>query len=198
MRIVLASASPRRQEILKNMGISFEVITSNVEEKNISCEILENIPTELAKLKANDISKKIQEDKIVIAADTIVIYKGKVLGKPKEEEEAFSMLDMLNGNECDIYTGLCVIAKKEDVEKVYTDLAKCTVKFKKLSNIEIEKYIHTKEPMDKAGAFAIQGIGAKFIQSIQGDFYAGVGMSINRLYEILSTIKQDFDIDLDI
>ena len=108
------------------------------------------------------------------------------------------MLDMLNGNECDIYTGLCVIAKKEDVEKVYTDLAKCTVKFKKLSNIEIEKYIHTKEPMDKAGAFAIQGIGAKFIQSIQGDFYAGVGMSINRLYEILSTIKQDFDIDLDI
>ena len=198
MRIILASASPRRQEILKNMGISFEVITSNVEEKNISCEILENIPTELAKLKANDISKKIQEDKIVIAADTIVIYKGKVLGKPKEEEEAFSMLDMLNGNECDIYTGLCVIAKKEDVEKVYTDLAKCTVKFKKLSNIEIEKYIHTKEPMDKAGAFAIQGIGAKFIQSIQGDFYAGVGMSINRLYEILSTIKQDFDIDLDI
>ena len=170
MRIILASASPRRQEILKNMGISFEVITSNVEEKNISCEILENIPTELAKLKANDISKKIQEDKIVIAADTIVIYKGKVLGKPKDEEEAFSMLDMLNGNECDIYTGLCVIAKKEDVEKVYTDLAKCTVKFKKLSNIEIEKYIPTKEPMDKAGAFAIQGIGAKFIQSIQGDF----------------------------
>lgn len=198
MRIILASTSPRRQEILKNMGISFEVITSNVEEKNISCEILENIPTELAKLKAKDISKKIQEDKIVIAADTIVIYKGKVLGKPKDEEEAFSMLDMLNGNECDIYTGLCVIAKKEDVEKVYTDLAKCTVKFKKLSNIEIEKYIHTKEPMDKAGAFAIQGIGAKFIQSIQGDFYAGIGMSINRLYEILSTIKQDFDIDLDI
>lgn len=198
MRIVLASASPRRQEILRNMGISFEIITSNVEEKNISCEFLENIPTELAKLKANDISKKIQEDKIVIAADTIVIYKGKVLEKPKDEEEAFSMLDMLNGNECDIYTGLCVIAKKEDVEKVYTDLAKCTVKFKKLSNIEIEKYIYTKEPMDKAGAFAIQGIGAKFIENIQGDFYAGVGMSINRLYEVLNLVKEDFNIDLDI
>lgn len=198
MRIVLASASPRRQEILRNMGISFEVITSNVNEKEVCCDFLENMPVEIAKLKANDISKGIKEDKIVIAADTIVIYKGKVLGKPKDKEEAFSMLNMLNGNECDIYTGLYVDVQVENVHKEYTDLSKCTVKFKELSNVEIENYIETKEPMDKAGAFAIQGIGAKFIQNIQGDFYAGVGMSINRLYEVLNLVKEDFNIDLDI
>ena len=198
MRIILASASPRRQEILRNFGILFEVITSNVNEKEVFVGVLENMPVEIAKLKANDISKGIKEDKIVIAADTIVIYKEKVLGKPKDEEEAFSMLNMLNGNECDIYTGLCVDVQVENVHKEYTDLAKCTVKFKELSNVEIEKYIETKEPMDKAGAFAIQGIGAKFIDNIQGDFYAGVGMSINRLYEVLNLVKEDFNIDLDI
>lgn len=198
MRIVLASASPRRQEILKNMGVSFEVITSNINEKEVCCDVLENMPVEIAKLKANDISKKIQEDKIVIAADTVVIYKGKVLGKPKNEKEAFLMLNMLNGNECDIYTGLCIEVQKGKTHKEYTNLAKCTVKFNELTNVEIEKYIETKEPMDKAGAFAIQGIGAKFIQSIQGDFYAGVGMSMNRLYEVLSMVKEDLHIDLDI
>lgn len=198
MRIVLASASPRRQEILRNMGISFEVITSNVNEKEVCCDVLENMPVEIAKLKANDISKEIQEDKIVIAADTIVIYKGKVLGKPRNEIEAFCMLNMLNENECDIYTGLCVCVQVGNLYKEYTDLAKCTVKFKELSKLEIENYIETKEPMDKAGAFAIQGIGAKFIQNIQGDFYAGVGMSINRLYEVLNLVKEDFNIDLDI
>lgn len=196
MKIVLASASPRRKEILNMLNISFEVISSDVEEKIEKFNNIEQIVQDLATLKAKDVLKNIHEDVIVIGADTVVCIENDILGKPKNAENATNMLNKLSGKQCKIHTGMCVIAKIGCNEKVYTNISTCNVEFRKLTNEEIQKYIQTQEPLDKAGAFAIQGIGAKFIQNISGDFYAGVGLSIYETYSVLRKIQEDFSLDI--
>ena len=194
-KIILASQSPRRRELLEAIGMNFEVIVSEVDETSISKE---NIPVgiyvqELALMKAAAVAKKVLKDKeaIIISADTIVTLNGKILGKPKDENDAFKMLSMLSGREHEVYTGYCVMRIKDG----YTicNNVKTTVSFKQLTEEKIKRYIKTGEPMDKAGAYGIQGIGGVLIDKIDGDYANVVGIPISALAD---TLENEFDINI--
>lgn len=186
--IILASASPRRRELLENMGLDFSVIVSDADEDGIDVAVPPEIYVqELALLKATAAAKKIldKEDSLIISADTVVVYDNKVLGKPKDEAEAKAMLKMLSGRIHQVYTGFCVLRMKDALtvcKSVCTD-----VRFKNLTDEKIEKYVATKEPMDKAGSYGIQGFGAMLIDAIKGDYFNVVGLPVSELAEILET-----------
>lgn len=180
MRLILASGSPRRKEILSYLSIPFEVITSNFEEKIDENKPLEEEIKRLSKEKANTVFKE-NKDSIVIGADTIVTIKNKILGKPKNKEEAYQMLKLLSNKKHAVITGVTIISE----EKTETFASISNVYFNKLTDKEINNYIATGEPMDKAGAYAIQGIGSKFISKIDGDYYAIMGLPINEIYKRL-------------
>lgn len=187
--IILASESPRRSEIMKTMGISFEVIASNAKEI-ITEKEPGKIVEELAALKATNIAKKLEDmqnsrDNIIIGADTMVFYNGQALGKPKDKEDAYLMLQMLSGHEHEVYTGVCIIIRKEGKSKKIL-FPVCTKVFvQNLSREEIEAYIETGEPMDKAGAYGIQGKFGIHISSITGDYYNVMGLPIAQIYQTL-------------
>ena len=181
MGIILASASPRRKEILQKVNINFEIIVSDADE-NLNEQNPEKFVVEIAKRKAMAIDKK---DKIIVAADTAVAIDNKILGKPKDEKDAFEMLSLLQGKKHSVYTGVCVRKNEE----IITFCEKSDVFFKKLEDIEISNYIATKEPFGKAGAYAIQGFGALLIEKIEGDYENIVGLPVSRLYDVL---KKDF------
>lgn len=184
-RIILASTSPRRREILENAGIPFEVIPGNYEEDMT----LDLQPDELVKLlakgKAHDVAKNLNEG-IIIGADTFVMIDGKKMGKPKSENDAQNMLKYLSGNHSSVFTGMCVI----DLEsgKEYCESTEIKVKFREITDEEINWYISTGEPMDKAGAYALQGKASLFIEGIEGDYWALVGLPICRLGVILGEL----------
>lgn len=186
--IILASASPRRRELLKNMGLDFSVIVSDADEDGVDVSVPPEIYVqELALLKATATAKKVldRKDALVISADTVVVYDNKVLGKPKDEAEAKAMLRMLSGKIHQVYTGFCVLRIK-DAFTVCKSV--CTnVRFKSLTDERIAKYVATGEPMDKAGAYGIQGLGAMLIDAIQGDYFNVVGLPVSELAEILET-----------
>lgn len=186
--IILASASPRRRELLKNMGLDFSVIVSDADEDGVDVSVPPEIYVqELALLKATATAKKVldRKDALVISADTVVVYDNKVLGKPKYEAEAKAMLRMLSGKIHQVYTGFCVLRIK-DAFTVCKSV--CTnVRFKSLTDERIAKYVATGEPMDKAGAYGIQGLGAMLIDAIQGDYFNVVGLPVSELAEILET-----------
>lgn len=180
MRLVLASASPRRKEILAYLNIPFEVIVSDFEEKIDENKSLEEEIKRLSKGKASAVFKD-NKDALIIGADTIVTINNKILGKPKNKEEAYKMLKLLSGNKHTVITGATLINSiKADTFAVLSD-----VYFNELSDNEINDYIATGEPMDKAGAYAIQGIGSKFIHKIDGDYYAVMGLPISEIYKRL-------------
>ena len=189
-RIVLASASPRRRELLSKLGIPFEVIVSDTDE-NIECADPCSLVKELALLKARDVYQKITGDSsdsclIVIGADTVVDLNGTVLGKPKDKADAERMLRGLSGNAHQVHTGIAVIVR--DASGAVTEISDSetsTVHVDTLNDSEISSYIATGEPFDKAGSYAIQGAFAPYISSIQGDYYNIVGLPLNRLYKIL-------------
>lgn len=176
--IILASASPRRKEILELADIVFDVFPSQVKEM-ITKEKPEEVVMELAGQKAWDVWKKTDGEKIVVGADTVVAYEGHILGKPKDEEDAVCMLSMLSGNIHQVYTGVSIIQKGRE----YSFYEETKVKFYPLTKDEIQKYVKTKEPMDKAGAYGIQGKAALFIQGIKGDYYNVVGFPIARFLQ---------------
>ncbi|QPW52511.1 Maf-like protein [Clostridium botulinum] len=184
MRIVLASASERRQELLQRITNKFEVIVSNFDENTVDFEgNFENYVMKLAKGKAISVAQNLSKDAVVIGCDTIVAFNGKVLGKPNDELEAFNMLKALSGNVHKVYSGIAVIDTRKGntrVENVCT-----SVKFSSLTNEKIKEYISTKEPMDKAGAYGIQGFGGVFVEEINGDYYNVVGLSLNKLDKML-------------
>ncbi|BEP29931.1 nucleoside triphosphate pyrophosphatase [Helicovermis profundi] len=182
-KIILASNSPRRKEILKNMGLNFKTISSDIEEKVDENESPESIVMSLAFRKANDIFVKSDKDSIIIAADTIVFYN-KVIGKPRSKKEAKEMLRLLSDNTHYVYTGVSIIDDKNKI----IDFVKTKVVFKKLTDKQIDNYIETGEPLDKAGAYAIQGVGSVFVDSIEGDYFNVVGLPISRLSDILSDV----------
>ncbi len=189
-QIVLASTSPRRKEILEGLGVEFKVVGSNIEEK-----VNENLsPPEIAKqlayLKAKDISNKINGDYVVIGADTIVEYN-KVLGKPRNIEEAYSMLKLLSGQVHRVITGFAVIDCL--TQKEFIDYECTNVYFNHLTDNQIQKYISTGEPMDKAGAYGIQGKASLFVSKIEGDYFNVVGLPIFKLGVVL---HNHFDISL--
>lgn len=184
MGVILASASPRRKEIMEKANIKFEVIVSdadeNIDEKRPDVYVLE-----IAKRKAAAIEN---ETDIIIAADTAVAIGESILGKPKDENDAFEMLRLLSGEKHSVYTGVCV--KKG--EKQISFCEKSDVYFKELTDTEIKNYIKTKEPFGKAGAYAIQGIGALLVEKIEGDYQNIVGLPISRLYTVL---KKEFEFE---
>jgi septum formation protein len=182
VKLILASRSPRRIELLKMMGCKFQIIPSKIEEKiNPHLSPIENV-TRLSCQKALDIASKISEG-IVIAADTEAILGKKILGKPKNKKEAYKMLKNLSGKEHKAITGLAVVNAK--TKKLLQDVVVTKVKFRKLNKNLIEKYIATGEFLDKAGAYGIHGKAALLIESIKGDYFNVVGLPLNALNQLL-------------
>lgn len=181
-KLFLASASPRRKELLELIGLDFEIISSNYEEnlnlKNNPVEIVKN----LALGKAKNVAGRVKNG-IVIGSDTVVVLKGKILGKPKHEEGAKEMLNDISGKELEIYSGVALVDTESD--KFLTDYVVSKVRIKKLSKGEIENYVATGEPLDKAGAFGIQGKGALIVENIKGDYFNIVGLPLFKLSEML-------------
>lgn len=190
MKIILASASPRRKEILQNFKLDFDIQKSHIEEKILENEPPKSTVVRLAYEKAFDVAEK-NRDKLVIGADTIVVLDGEILGKPKDEKEAYEMIKKLSNKTHKVITGLSLIYLKQD--KVINDYVESYVTFKDLSEDSIKDYISTKESLDKAGAYGIQGYGALLVDNIQGDYFNIVGLPISKLSDLL---KDHFDINL--
>ena len=182
VKLILASGSPRRIELLKMLGCKFQSIPSKVEEK-ISPHLspIQNVKR-LSRLKALDVASKVS-DGIVIAADTEVVLNKKIFGKPKNKKEAQEMLKTLSGKEHRVITGLAIIDAK--TKKTLQDVVITKVKFRKLNKNLIEKYVATGEPLDKAGAYGIQGKGSLLVESIRGDYFNVVGLPLNALNQLL-------------
>lgn len=181
-RIILASQSPRRRELLTQIGLKFEVIPSTVEEVITSINPVE-VVQELAQQKARDVAAKEtpKESLLVIGADTIVVYEGKILGKPGDKEDAVRMLTMLQGKEHSVYTGVALLSGEQEI--VFAEETR--VQMCPMTPEEIAWYVNTGEPMDKAGAYGIQGLCARFVRQIQGDYNNVVGLPVGRIYQEL-------------
>lgn len=176
--IILASASPRRKEILKLANLKFDVMPSDAQE--ITTKTAPNeVVMELASIKAKDIYKKSEKQSMIVGADTVVAYQGQILGKPTDEADAKRMLTMLSGQTHEVYTGVCVI--EDGKTKTFYEETKVT--FYEISDEQIDHYIKTGEPMDKAGSYGIQGKAAVFIKGIEGDYYNVVGFPIARFLQ---------------
>lgn len=191
MKVILASKSPRRVEILEKIVKEFEVVESNFDENTIDFKgDIEKYVKDLSRNKAIEVSKRLNEPSIVIAADTVVFQNGKVLEKPKNEEDAFSMLSSLSGNTHKVYSGICLINAYNDT--VVTDCDCTEVRFSELNPRQIRNYINSGEPMDKAGAYGIQGLGGAFVEGINGCYYNVMGLPLNKLYKAL----ENYDITI--
>lgn len=191
--IILGSASPRRSELLAQIGADFEVGVSNKEEVYHST-VPEEIVKELALMKAENVAEELAEENaagtvrnaVVIGADTIVVLDGKILGKPADEEDAVRMLNSLQGRRHDVYTGVAVLDYDENGEKhVYNYSVGTAVYVNEMTEEEIRAYVETKDPLDKAGAYGIQGRFAAHIDRIEGDYYNVVGLPVSRVYRSL-------------
>ena len=187
MAIILASKSPRRKELLEKIVEDFTVVESDFDEEDIEYEgDVSKYVISLAVAKAKQVSTKLNKPAIVIAADTVVVLEDKILEKPKTKKDAECMLSALSGNNHKVYTGLCVIDTKTN--NIVQEVAFTNVKFSKLTNNEIQEYIETGSPMDKAGAYGIQDFGAVFVEKIEGCYYNVMGLPLNVLYKILKTM----------
>ncbi|WP_320113428.1 Maf-like protein [Draconibacterium orientale] len=177
---ILASKSPRRQELLKSLGIDFQVKTKEVDE-NYPVELSpDQIPGYLAEKKANAFADELNNNDLLITADTIVVLNGKVLEKPDDYDHAYEMLSALSGNMHEVITGVCLSSTNKSV----TFSALTNVQFKKLTAAEIDYYITNFKPFDKAGAYGIQEwIGSIGISHIEGSFYNVMGLPLQKLYE---------------
>ncbi len=182
-KIILASGSPRRRELLAQIGLDFEVVVSDAEEV-MTGTLPGEVVKELSDCKAMAVALTLREeqrDAIVIGADTVVAKDGRILGKPKDEEAAFEMIQMLQGQTHQVYTGVTLIGG----EKKVSFYEKSDVLVYPMSEEEIRAYIRTGEPMDKAGAYGIQGYFAKYIREIRGEYTNIVGLPVGRLWHEL-------------
>lgn len=190
IKIILASQSPRRQKLLAQIGLQFDVIPSACKEEITSTDP-QIVVEELAYQKAADVAKK-QVNALVIGADTMVVKDGKILGKPDSKAHAFELLSDLSGRAHYVYTGVALIRVNDNHEFIstYCFYEKTKVFFSALSSLEIQSYIASGSPMDKAGAYGIQDEwGAVFVEKIEGDFYNVVGLPLHRLYKELKTFE---------
>lgn len=185
MKIILASKSPRRSELLGLMGLNFEIIPSDAEEDNNQKMKLNKLSESLALLKAKDVFDKTNGNRVVIGSDTLVMVNGKLFGKPKSREEGFNMLKALSGNTHKVITSLCVMIEKNGEIKTYTTHHTSKVTFIKLSDETINNYLDFGEYKDKAGAYAVQGRSGMFIKKINGSYASIMGLPTHLLYEIL-------------
>ena len=187
MKVILASKSPRRKELLSMMGVDFDVMVCDKEEVVPEGTNLYDIPKVLAEQKAQNIFNETLTygDRTIIGSDTIVALDGVVYGKPNKEKTAYQMLKELSGRTHEVITGLCVIIERNKKIKKYAKYVVTKVKFKKLSDKEINYYVNTHEPDDKAGAYGLQGIAGMFIEKINGNMSSVIGLPTCELYKIL-------------
>jgi septum formation protein len=185
-RVLLASASPRRRDLLNLVGIDHEVRPANIDETYLAGEMPREHAQRLAREKALAIDAP---DAVTIGSDTIVVVDGQVLGKPRDRAQAAEMLRLLSGRSHVVMTGVAARWRGE----VASGLEEVGVTFRTLSDDEIERYIDTGEPMDKAGAYGIQGFGATIVDRVDGDYFAVMGLPLNRLVRLLGTLGLTYD-----
>ena len=184
-RIVLASGSPRRKEILAGIGATYEVIVSDCDESTTVTDPAELVK-ELSFRKAEAVAKDLNGPVLVIGADTVVAYNGSILGKPKDREDAKRMITMLADNVHQVYTGVSLIIKEADGDCKVISFAECSeVEVDSMTDRQIEEYLDTHEGEDKAGSYAVQGIFAVHIKGIKGDYFNIVGLPVAGIYKRL-------------
>lgn len=191
VRVILASASPRRRELLNLVGIAHETRPANVDESLLPDESPVPHAERLARAKAAAISKD-ESDAVIIGADTIVVIDGKVLGKPENQAQAHAMLRQLSGRTHKVFTAIAVAF----AGAIVSDVVDVEVTFRDLNDSEIGAYIVTGEPMDKAGAYGIQGYGATIVDRINGDYFAVMGLSLVRLIRLMRRLGIGYSFEL--
>ena len=188
-KIILGSGSPRRKQLLQQIGLDFVSLPANIQEDLSALASPQELAQAIAFQKAQDVSKSLEQG-IVIAADTVVVFEGTVMGKPVNRDEAYLMLSRLNGNCHEVITGLCVLDVRDNIPDLAAELTR--VFFRPLSPEEINNYLNSGEWGDKAGAYAIQGLGALLVDHIEGCYFNVVGLPLNRLNMMLR--KQGVDL----
>ena len=187
--IILASGSPRRKELLLQIGIVPEIIVSHVEEK-ITSDVPAKVVMSLAEQKAVDVAKDMPEGTVILGSDTVVAADGKILGKPKSHEEAYEMIRSLAGRSHQVYTGVCIVKKgaaggKDTVVSFYDET---DVQVSGMTEAEIREYADSEEPMDKAGAYAVQGFFARYIEGLRGSYANVMGLPVHLVYRKLKEL----------
>ena len=188
LRIILASQSPRRRELLALVGIAHDVIPAHVDERIMAGERPAPHADRLARSKALALAER-ERDALVIGADTIVVIDGRILGKPADEAEARQTLRTLSGREHVVFTAVAVARGR----RVESEVEEVTVTFRELTDDEIAAYVATGEPMDKAGSYGIQGYGATIVERIDGDYFAVMGLSLVRLVRLLARFRVTYE-----
>jgi len=184
-KMILASASPRRAELLRLLGVDFEVIPSHIDETARDGETPPDHVLRLSQEKAEMIARLFPEA-LVLGADTVVVIDGQVLGKPKTQEEARQMLEMLSGREHIVYTGFSLVQAQMD--RLISQVVQSSVLFKYIPEDEISWYVNSEEPYDKAGGYAVQGMGAFFIREIRGSYTNVMGLPLSEVVETLKDL----------
>ena len=191
MRVILASKSPRRKEILENLGIKFDVIVADADESCSIADPMERVSA-LAAIKGKAVKEQLNdgEDALVIASDTLVYAEGEFLGKPRDRDDARRMIKMLSGKAHSVVSGLYLSIG----EREYSGASETRVIFDEMTEGEIESYISSSEPYDKAGGYAVQGLASLYVSGIEGDYFNVVGLPVNLMYKAL---KNELGIELD-
>ncbi|MCA1927244.1 MAG: Maf family protein [Calditerrivibrio sp.] len=184
-KIILASGSPRRRELFTKLGINFQYVTSNAEEKFDTEDSVENQVMKVASIKAYNVAR-IYDEAFIVAADTVVYCENRILGKPVDPKDAFEMLSFLSGKKHEVITGVAVINKNHKIHEQFYE--KTDVYFKKLNNEIINWYIDSEEPLDKAGAYGIQGRGSLLVEKIYGNYDNVVGLPVGKLLELFAKL----------
>jgi len=190
VKLILASSSPRRAQILLDAGFDFTIQPANVDESLAPGEAVEAYVARIAQAKAHAVAGRALADgtpAIIIAADTVVLAGKQILPKPKDADDARRMLRLLNATTHEVLTGLFVIRAYDGIS--FAHLERTRVEFTRISDIDIDAYIQTKEPFDKAGAYGIQGIGGRFVRKVDGCYFNVMGLPLSRLWEILRQMR---------
>ena len=188
-KIILASGSPRRKELLLQIGIVLEIIVSHVEEK-ITSDIPAEVVMSLAEQKAVDVAKEMPEGTVILGSDTVVAADGKILGKPKSHEEAYEMIRRLAGRSHQVYTGVCLVKKgpEGEADTVVSFYDETDVNVSPMTEKEIREYADSEEPMDKAGSYAVQGFFARYIDGLKGSYANVMGLPVHLVYQELKKL----------
>ena len=188
-KIILASGSPRRKELLLQIGIVPEIIVSHVEAK-ITSDIPAEVVMSLAEQKAVDVAKEMPEGTVTLGSDTVVAADGKILGKPKSHEEAYEMIRCLAGRSHQVYTGVCIVKKgpEGEADTVVSFYDETDVNVSPMTEKEIREYADSEEPMDKAGSYAVQGFFARYIDGLKGSYANVMGLPVHLVYQELKKL----------
>ena len=188
-KIILASGSPRRKELLLQIGIVPEIIVSHVEEK-ITSDVPAEVVMSLAEQKAVDVAKEMPEGTVILGSDTVVAADGTILGKPKSHEEAYEMIRRLAGRSHQVYTGVCLVKKgpEGEADTVVSFYDETDVNVSPMTEKEIREYADSEEPMDKAGSYAVQGFFARYIDGLKGSYANVMGLPVHLVYQELKKL----------